>query len=281
MTINLENYPSPNVIEPISFEQILSEMQTELIRLFPAIEPTLALESALANKLLQVADYREMLVRARINDAAKANLLAFALGADLDHLATFYGVERLDTEGDEDFRARLLVEIKGRSTGGSSYWYQAAALRADVRIKAAVVYREALYPVIHIAILSKENGGIPDKAMLDAVTASVMSERVRLVNDTIIVEAAVNASTNVEADIWLLPNSSTAIVEILPDVLRGAWALEASVGFDLEPSWIEARLHVAGVKKVNCLLPVQAVIADPGVAIALGDIKLNFKGYDY
>lgn len=281
MTINLENYPSPNVIEPISYEQILSEMQTELIRLFPVIEPTLALESALANKLLQVGDYREILLRARINDAAKANLLAFAEGVDLDHLAAFYGVERLDNEDDSSFRERLLIEIMGRSTGGSSYWYQAAALRADLRIKSAVVYREALFPIIHIALLSKENGGIPDQAMIDAVTTSVMSDRVRLVNDTIVVEAAVNTTTDIEADIWLLPNASSALIQTLPDFLRNAWAAEAGIGFDLEPSWVEARLHVAGVKKVNCLLPTQAVIAAPGVAIALGEIKLNFKGYDY
>ncbi len=118
MTINLESYPSPDVIEPIEFEQILADMQDELIRLFPAIEPTLALESALSNKLLQVAAFREILVRARVNDAARANLLAFATGADLEHLAAFYDVEKLEGEDDEAFRSRTILAIQARSPAG-------------------------------------------------------------------------------------------------------------------------------------------------------------------
>lgn len=290
MAIDLSAYPQPEIIETLDYEAILSEHVAtfqDLWEIRRAANPDLPeydvalLETDPVKIVLEAASYRDLMMRARINDAARANLVAFALNADLAHLAAFYGVEQLTGEDNISFRDRLLIEIRGRSTGGSFYWYQAAALRADVRIKAVVVYRERLFPVIHIAVLSKENGGIPDRAMLDAVTASVMSDRVRLVNDTIIVEAAVNATTDVEVDIWLLPNASTAIIDTLAAILRTAWTAESGVGFDLEPSWIEARLHVVGVKKVNCLLPLQAVIADPGVAIALGNIKLNFKGYDY
>jgi phage-related baseplate assembly protein len=279
--INLTNIGQPEVIEAIDYENILVDLQTELIELFPEIEPVLQMESALANKLMQVASYREVLLRARINDAAKGNLLAFATGNDLNHLAVFYGVDRMEGEEDEDFRDRLHIEVKGRSTGGSAHWYAAAARRADVRVKSVVVYRERLLPIIHIAVLSKENGGIPDKQMLDAVEAVVMSDQVRLVNDTLIVEAAVSSSTDIEADIWLLPNATTAIIDILPETLRAAWFVEAGVGFDLEPSWVEARLHVTGVKRVRVITPQSTLIADHGVAISLGDIKLNFKGYDY
>lgn len=290
MAIDLSAYPQPEIIEALDYEAILSEhvatfqqiweIKRALNPLMPEYDVGL-LETDPVKIVLEAASYRELMLRARINLAAMANLVAFASGSDLDHLAAFYGVLRLTGEADVDFRDRLLIEIKGRSTGGSSYWYQAAALRADVRIKAAVVYRERLFPVIHIALLSKENGGIPDRVMLDAVSSMVMSDRVRLMNDTVVVEAAVNSTTNIEADIWLLPNFPTAIIDNLPAILRAAWTAESSVGFDLEPSWIEARLHVAGVKKVNCVSPTQAVIADPGVAIALGNIKLNFKGYDY
>ncbi|MBX8827744.1 hypothetical protein HBA93_19245 [Ochrobactrum sp. SFR4] len=108
-----------------------------------------------------------------------------------------------------------------------------------------------------------------------------MSDQVRLVNDTIVVEAAASTVTDIEADVWLLPNTTNAVIEAMPVTLRKAWADESSVGFDLEPSWIEARLHVVGVKRVKVIAPFLTVVADPGVAIALGEIKLNFKGYDY
>ena len=50
--------------------------------------------------MLETAAARETLLRARINDAAKANLVAFAGGGDLDHLAGFYDVVRLGGEAD-------------------------------------------------------------------------------------------------------------------------------------------------------------------------------------
>lgn len=281
MTINLASYPSPDVIETLSFEQILAEMQAELIRIFPAIEPTLALESALANKLLQVVDYREMLVRARVNDAAKANLLAFALGADLDHLAAFYDVVRLEGEDDEAFRSRVVLAIQARSPAGGANWYKAAARRADVRIRDVAVYREDFWPIIHVAVLSRENNGFPDEAMLNAVTAIVTSDDVRPLNDTVVVEAAVRNSSNIEANVWLLPSAPLTDLTPLETALRKAWDAETAIGFDLAPSWIEARLHLSGVQRIEMVSPTVPLVAPPGTAIAIGDIKLNYMGRDF
>ncbi|KAB2666804.1 MULTISPECIES: baseplate assembly protein [Brucella] len=281
MTINLESYPSPDVIEPIEFEQILADMQDELIRLFPAIEPTLALESALSNKLLQVAAFREILVRARVNDAARANLLAFATGADLEHLAAFYDVEKLEGEDDEAFRSRTILAIQARSPAGGANWYKAAARRADVRIRDVAVYREDFWPIIHVAILSRENDGIPDAVMLDAVRTIVTSDDVRPLNDTVVVEAAVQNRTDIEANVWLLPSAPLADLTPLQDALRKAWTTETGIGFDLVPSWVEARLHMAGVQRVEMLSPSAPLVAAPGTAIAIGEIKLNYMGRDY
>ncbi|MBO1023267.1 baseplate J/gp47 family protein [Ochrobactrum sp. SD129] len=281
MTINLESYPSPDVIETVEFERILADLQDELIRLFPAIGPTLALESALSNKLLQVAAYREILFRARVNDAARANLLAFATGADLEHLAAFYDVERLEGEDDEAFRSRTVLAIQARSPAGGANWYKAAARRADVRIRDVAVYREDFWPIIHVAILSRENDGIPDAAMLDAVRAIVTSDDVRPLNDTVVVEAAVQNRTNVEANVWLLPSAPLADLTPLQDALRKAWTTETGIGFDLVPSWVEARLHMAGVQRVEMLSPSVPLVAAPGTAIAIGEIKLNYMGRDY
>lgn len=281
MTINLESYPSPDVIETVAFEQILADMQDELTRLFPAIAPTLALESALANKLLQVASFREMLFRARVNDAARANLLAFANNADLDHLASFYDVVRLEGEDDEALRSRTILAIQARSPAGGANWYKAAARRADVRIRDVAVYREEFWPIVHVAVLSRENDGIPDQAMLDAVREIVTSDEVRPLNDTVIVEAAVQNRTDIEANVWLLPSAPLADMVPLQDALRKAWETETGIGFDLVPSWIEARLHISGVQRVEMVNPVSPLIAEPGTAIAIGEIKLNYMGRDY
>jgi len=106
---DLASLPTPAVIEPLSFETIFSELQTEFQARYPSYSALLASDPAV--KLLEVAAYREVLLRNRINAAAKASLLAFATGSDLDHLAAFYGVTRLTDESDEALRLRTRQRI--------------------------------------------------------------------------------------------------------------------------------------------------------------------------
>lgn len=284
VAFDFSSLPPPEVIKTFYFETILAERMDDLRQRLVAagIDYDVGHLETDILKTVHLADsYREAGLRAAINDAAKANLLAFALRSDLDHLGAFYDVYRLIGETDEAFRSRLIIEIKGRSPGGGAYWYEAAARRADVRIRSVKVYREPFWPIIHIAVLSRENGGIPDQTMMDAVTAEVMSERVRLFNDTLLPESAVVTGTYIEADIWLLPDAAFGVLDTLPELLRQTWLAESEIGFDLEPSWIKARLHVSGVKRVDILSPTTSEIAGPGVAISLGNIKLNYRGRDY
>lgn len=230
----------------------------------------------------EVSAGRETGMRAAINDAAASNLLAFALGADLDHVAAFYGVFRLDGETDVALRERTALEIKARSPGGSEYWYEAAARRTDVRIRDAKAFREPFWPIIHVAILSRENGGIPDAAMLAAVQTEIQRETVRLLNDTVIVEPAVTQIVSIKANYWLLPTASSVVDEhYLEKNVRDAWSKETGIGFDLERSWIDGKLHAPGVKKIEVLEPAESIIAAQGTAIAIDEIELNYMGRDY
>ncbi|KAB2752903.1 baseplate J/gp47 family protein [Brucella anthropi] len=283
-TFDFSTLPPPEVIKTFYYETILSERMTDLRQrlLAAGIDYDVGHLETDILKVVHLGDsMREVTLRSAINDAAMANLLAFALGGDLEHLAFFYDVERLEGETDDALRDRTVLAIKARSPGGSEWWYAAAAKRADVRIRSVKPYREKFWPIIHIAVLSNENGGIPDQKMLDAVTTEVMSDRVRLLNDTLIIEPAVATGTDIEADIWLLPDAAFGLMDVLPEILRQAWKSEAAIGFDLEPSWIEARLHVSGVKRVQVRSPLESVIASEGVALTPGSIKLNFMGRDF
>lgn len=284
MSIDLTTLATPRVIETVSYASILDQAIADLKERFLKSGITYDvgnLETDPAKILVEVSSAREIIIRQRINDAAKANLIAYASGSDLDQLAAFYDVTRLAGENDIQLRARVVLAIQARSPGGSSYWYKQAALRADTRIKDVVVYREMFWPIIHVAVLSSQDGGVPDKAMLDAVTAEIMSDRVRLLNDTIIVEAAVTQTVDVAADIWLLPDASSNLVTELEGILRKAWQEESGVGFDLEISWLESRLHIEGVKKVVVTSPTASIINSEGSATALGTITLTNKGRDY
>lgn len=100
---------TPNIVETLKFEEIFSRMKEELVRRNASFSALT--ESDPAIKILEVAAWRELLLRQRINDAAQANLLAFARGNDLDHLAEFYGVLRKESENDESLRKRVKPKL--------------------------------------------------------------------------------------------------------------------------------------------------------------------------
>nr|WP_250295032.1 baseplate J/gp47 family protein [Wolbachia endosymbiont of Oedothorax gibbosus] len=167
--------------EPLNFEEIFSRMKEELVKLDASF--TALVESDPAIRILEVAAWRELLLRQRINEAVKSNLLKFATGEDLDNLAEFYGVEREKEEDDERFRKRIKAKIIGWSTGGNYRYY---ALLADMRVKDALV--ESLVPgKVQVSILSTQlsTTGIPPKELLEIVRNQLNREDVRILTDTI------------------------------------------------------------------------------------------------
>lgn len=86
------NLPDPDIIEQIDAEALIQARRKRLIELNPDYQDVLALESEPLNINIEAESYREALLRLRINESVKANLLAFATGGDLDHLGDFYGL---------------------------------------------------------------------------------------------------------------------------------------------------------------------------------------------
>ena len=137
--VDLNQLAAPDVVEELDYETILSERKATLVALYPedqqdAIARTLSLESEPLVKLLQENAYREVIWRQRVNEAARAVMLAYATGADLDQIAGNYNVKRLvitpadDTtlpptpavmESDTDYRLRIQQAFEGLSTAGS------------------------------------------------------------------------------------------------------------------------------------------------------------------
>ena len=83
-TLDLASLPAPTVIEVLSFEEYYQQALDEFRGLMGA-NWTAALESDPVVKLLERAAYEKLMTRARINDAAKAQLVAYARKTDLDH----------------------------------------------------------------------------------------------------------------------------------------------------------------------------------------------------
>lgn len=283
LAATLDGLAAPSVIEEVSFETIDARVRADAIGRLPALADVLnGSETEPARIVLEAGSFREMLIRARLNDVARANLLFYATGTDLDHLGVFYDVVRLAGESDAAFKARIILSIQGRSTGGTAPRYKAVALGASIRVADAIVYRDGVSPVVHVALYATDNGGVADDALVATVQAALDDPAVRMVNDTIVVASAAFTTINIAADVWLLPQASDTVLQALPTQLRAAWTAETGLGFDLVRAWISARLMQAGaVQKVVVTAPDTDVVAPPYQAIALGTITLTNRGRAY
>ena len=286
--IDLASLPTPEVIETLDYEAIVSRQKATFQSLWEAVRasnPDLGLPEYDVSMLqtdpvmvvLQAESYREMLLRARVNDAARSNLLNYSTGNDLVNLAGDHGVTPLDGETEDQVKQRIVVHDQGSSAAGPEEWYAYHARSVSASVREVAVYRSGTGPEIEIAITSTDPGGVPSGALLAAVSAAVNSEDIRGLNDIVTVVSGVTVTQSVEADVWLLPDTPIAVFDGLSAVVLAAWTAEAGIGFDLNPSWLYAKLSPAGVAKVNLLSPIAPVVADEKSAIAI-DLKLNFKG---
>ncbi|MER8394080.1 baseplate J/gp47 family protein [Mesorhizobium sp. M1340] len=272
----LDGLPVPAIIAALSYEEIRLQTINKLVEIDPAYSALL--ESDPAIKVIEASSYQDLVLRERVNDVARANLLFFATGSDLDHLSVFYDVFRLVGETDDSLRTRTVLAIQGRSTAGTEERYSYIARTADLRVKDVAVYRVDGGPKIRIALLSSVNGGIPDAAMLAAVTAAVSGAAVRAVNDVVEVISATQAPQNIALNVSLLPNAPLAIVDSMEALIRAAWFDEGGIGFDLNPSWIASRVHIPGVSKVEVVTPAAPVVAGDNQAVLIGAVTINYVG---
>ncbi|USQ97243.1 baseplate assembly protein [Caulobacter sp. RL271] len=220
---NLAGLPPPPAVEALDFETILAARIADLqgrleAKDLSAVAALLVLESEPLTIAQQTGANFELVIRQRINDAVRSNLIASATGADLDQLvATFYGVERLVLvaedldadppvpavlEKDDDFRARAVLSLEARSTAGPEGAYVYFALSADPDVLDVACYGEeddavyagsgnpVLAPEVLLVVLSRVGDGEPADELLDTVAAAVNAEEVRPIGDKVTVEPA-------------------------------------------------------------------------------------------
>lgn len=95
--IDLSQLPAPDIIDALDYETLFAERKAAFIGLYPPeqqaeVAATLALESEPVARLLQESAYREVLLRALVNDKARGLLLAYAKGKTLEHIAALFDV---------------------------------------------------------------------------------------------------------------------------------------------------------------------------------------------
>ena len=273
-TLDLSRLPAPLVLETLDFEVLYQEALTDFRGLM-GDNWSAALESDPVVKLLEKAAYDKMLGRARINDAAKALLLAFARDSDLDHLAANYNVQRLlvvaadpgavppieaQYESDDSLVERTLLAFEGMSIAGPRDAYVFHAMSADGRVADA----RASSPspaTVEVSILSRIGEGLASEDLLEVVRQALNDEEVRPVGDRLIVQSASLIDYQVEAVLYLYPGP-----EIELSLTEARASLERYIntqrrlGRDIRRSAIHAALHVSRVQRVELIHPVEDVV---------------------
>ena len=270
--MNLSDLETPQIIEELSLNEILEQMRDKLISIEP--EFSAYLESDPLIKLLEVAAYRELLLRQRINQAAKANLLAFATESDLDHLSAFYGITRKEDETDDELRIRTQAKIVGWSTAGSREAYKFHALNADSRVKEANA--DSPEPgLVRISILSKENGGIVSEELLQTVTDYLQKDDIRVLTDTVQVVPCALIDVGVRAKITLMSSTPTEFLSTIKTSFKNAFSKIVGLGVSISRSWIISNLFLDGVKDVQLLSPTSDVEVSETECARLIEVELT------
>jgi len=252
-TIDLSRLPFPGVIESPTFESIFTERKAALIAAYPDAADALALESEPLTKLLQENAYRELLLRQRVNDAAKAVMLAFSRGADLEQLGALLGVARLENEADAALRYRIRESMYQLSVAGPRAAYANQARSAHHQIKDVVVSSPAPGDVL-VTVLAVD--GAAPQAVLDAVEQALSAETVRPLCDTVIVESASIQSYHIVATIETYPGPEGQVVR--QAAVDACWAHDAEtnrIGAQLTRSGLYAALRRSGVASVELSSP--------------------------
>jgi phage-related baseplate assembly protein len=275
---NLQTLAAPQVLEALDFESILAQHRADLIARLPEVEAVLALESEPLTKLIETHAYRELLYRQRVNAAARANLLAFASGSDLDHKGAFYNVPRLANEADERYRQRIQLRIAALAGNGTAEQYRLLALTASQNVFDAAVFQPTPGSVGVLLWLVDVTAGAQTLA---AVQAALGAENARPLGVPVSVSLAVPKPIDIVARLWREPSAPTDLVAQVAAALPAALVGYARLGRPVSRSWVTARLQADGIARVvypQADAPAEFTALAAGEYPVLGQVQLTDEG---
>lgn len=300
MTIDLSQLPDPDIVEALDFETIYAENKADFLTLVPAairesVEATLVLESEPLAIMLQHYSYRELLLRQRINEAARATMVSHATGNDLDNAAARFGVSRLviqegdDTatppveeikESDSALRPRIPAAFETLSTAGPTAAYEAHARAASGKVLDVKASSPQPSEVL-VSVLSTVGDGTADADLLAVCAAALSDEDVRPVGDRVTVQSAEIVDYEIEAELFFYAGpEQEPILSAAQESIATYAANQRRIGRDVRRSAAIAALHVAGVQHVNLIKPAADIIISATQASNCTGITVRNGGTD-
>ena len=257
VAVDLSKLPKPQVVEQKSFDAIKAEMIANFQSRYEGYDALL--ESDPAMKLIEVFAYREMLLRQNFNERAVSMLLPFATGADLDNLAAYYGVTRLEGEGDEELLRRVLLAPDSFTVAGPEAAYVYHALTTNSTISDASAIMPAPGEVL-VSLLSASGDGTASADQIAAVAAVLTHDEVRPLTDSVTVQSAeiIDYAIHVRLQIAYGPDANL-VVATAQTALNDYLASRRKLGRLVSASGHAGALQVSGVETLQLLSPAEDI----------------------
>lgn len=265
-TVDLSALPAPPVLEELDFEQAYAE-ELAAFRLYMGDNWTAELESDPVVKLLELGVYRRIQNRARVNDGAKALLLAYAIDGDLDQLAGNVRLKRLVIqeenlntvpstprvmESNDALRERVQLVYEGLTTAGPRNSYILHARNASALVADATAESPAPAEVV-VTVLHLQGNGAAEQPLLDTVMKYLSDDDIRPVGDRLTVQSAEVIEYRIDAVLHMAGTGSEneAILAAAEQRLAGWVNPRRRLGVEVPRSAIDAQLHISGVGRVD------------------------------
>lgn len=304
VTLDLSRFPAPLAIRDIDYEGIVAERLDRLKALMEAAGIPFNVGNLKSDPAVihQEDDaYRELLAYAAINDAVKAGLIAFATGADLDHLGLTAALGlpsgQRDSmlrrvivpatvnapavmESDAEYRRRLLLAPEAYATAGTAGSYIFHALWADARVLNADVWTPAPGEVT-VAIQSREGDGTAPDDLVETVRSHLTRKDIKPLTDVVTVRSVENVGFAVSLDAYILPGPDPLAVEaaIRQSVLKMT-ASRRTPARDMPRSAIVGAAQLDVVDKVTLVAPSADIARGYGEVPVMTSLDVRVHNHD-
>lgn len=288
LTIDFSRLAPPAVVETVDYEVILQNLQNNLLSKNADLLAAIKLEQSPTNIILEVQSYAEMLVRERVNAAAKAVMLPFSTGTDLDNLAALYNLSRLAVppdpnvtgsvstpEADASFRSRIQLAPEAFSTAGSggAYIFQAKTADPTIRDASAVMIGPG-----RVRVCLMNNGADPTATASQIANASarLLRPEIKPLTDDVIITSVKVIPTTVEATITLYPGPDASVVmAAIQTALLNIKNRISFIGRDLTRAALFAALTQEGVQNVELRSPAQDIVVGDDACVRITGVSLT------
>lgn len=281
-TLDLSSLPLPDVIETLDYEGIYDFVSSMFLILWAqkrVLKPELPEINVLNLETDPVAVAIEawatyiVVMRARVNDTAKALMLSSTTGTDLDNFAADFNLSRRQIgtddggnpiyESDEEFRLRRALAPDGYAAAGPENAYKFFALSADGSIKQVEAVKGEANRC-DIILLGRDGDGTVATEVITKVYQALSPKVTRPLTDTVYVRSAAIVAQPIVVHITVGSGPDKAAIAAKAKSSIEAYARSRSaIGRVLHVSGLVAAAHNGNALE-NATVIEPAMDIDPG-----------------